>query len=243
MEYDGVLRYVDNHVGDYVDQLKRFVAIPSISAGSKGDSSSALSAAAEFLVGSFQAIGLQATQIAGTVGSNPLVLAHPKTVEADKPTVLIYGHYDVQGVDNPRSAWHHDPFAAVEEDGFLVGRGSSDNKGPCFAHIKAVEAILAVSSALPVNPVFVVEGEEECGSHALGQFVRSGALDRFGPVLCTIISDTSMYGPGQPALTLSLRGITLLELAIDGANRDLGYPTPDQSSARMQQHGRARPCL
>ena len=221
VSYDSVLSYVDAHISDYVDQLKKFVAIPSISAGAAEDTSETLAAAASFLVSDLLTTGLHAEALEVVAGSNLLVVAHPPELDAAKPTVLIYGHYDVQGVDNPRSAWQHDPFAAVEENGYLIGRGSSDNKGPCFAHIKAVAAIIETGKRLPVNPIFLFEGEEECGSAAIGQFVRSGALDRFGPILCTIISDTSMFGPDQPALTLGLRGILMLELSVRGANRDL----------------------
>ena len=221
MSYSAVMDYVDAHVSEYVAQLKQFVALPSISAGADGDSTAAIDAAATFLVDQLRGCGLQANAVEVAAGSNPLVLAHPAELAAERPTVLIYGHYDVQGVDNPRSAWNHDPFAAIEEDGCLIGRGSSDNKGPCFAHLKAVEAILKSAGELPVNPIFLIEGEEECGSRAIGQFVRSGGLKRFGPILCTVISDTSMYGPEQPALTLGLRGILMLELTIRGAARDL----------------------
>ena len=221
MSYSAVMNYVDGHVSEYVAQLKQFVALPSISAGADEDSTEAIDAAATFLVDNLRRCGLVAKAVEVAAGLNPLVLAHPAELVAQKPTVLIYGHYDVQGVDNPRSAWKHDPFAAIEEDGCLIGRGSSDNKGPCFAHVKAVEAILKSAGELPVNPIFLIEGEEECGSRAIGQFVRSGELERFGSILCTVISDTSMYGPEQPALTLGLRGILMLELTIRGAARDL----------------------
>jgi acetylornithine deacetylase/succinyl-diaminopimelate desuccinylase-like protein len=242
VSYDAVMDYVDGHVCEYVDQLKQLVALPSISAGADEDSTEALGAAAAFMVDHLQGCGLEATAIDVVAGSNPLVVAEPAEIAAGKPTVLIYGHYDVQGVDNPRSAWKHDPFAAIEESGCLVGRGSSDNKGPCFAHVKAVEAILKSGGELPVNPVFLIEGEEECGSHAIGHFVRSGALERFAPVLCTVVSDTSMYGPDQPALTLGLRGIFMLELTIRGANRDLhsglyGGIAPNPNIALVQALG------
>ena len=221
MSYSAVMNYVDGHVEEYVAQLKQLVALPSISAGADEDSMASIDAAATFLVDDLRRGGLEAKAVEVAAGLNPLVLAHPAELVAEKPTVLIYGHYDVQGVDNPRSAWKHEPFAAIEENGCLIGRGSSDNKGPCFAHVKAVEAILRSGGELPVNPIFLIEGEEECGSRAIGQFVRSGELDRFGPLLCTVISDTSMYGPEQPALTLGLRGILMLELTIRGASRDL----------------------
>ena len=131
---------------------------------------------------------------------------------------MVYGHYDVQGVDNPRSAWDVDPFAAVTRDGYLIARGASDNKGPTFAHIKAVETIMQSGADLPVDLLFVIEGEEECGSRALGTFIEQGGLDEYAPFLCT---DTSMYGPDRPSLTLGLRGIVYFEVAVHGPKQDV----------------------
>ena len=166
-------------------------------------------------------MGFEVEKIQVRAATNPLVLARSPEFSPHRPTVLIYGHYDVQGVDNPRSAWEVAPFAAEERDGFLIARGASDNKGPSFAHLKAAETILANGNQLPFDLVFLIEGEEECGSAALSQFVAEGGLDEFAPVLCTVISDTSMYGPDQPSLTLGLRGIVYTEVEVFGPAQDV----------------------
>ena len=215
------LRHIDDQQAVYVEQLKEFIRIPSISAGADTNQRDGISHAANFLVGQFDRMGFRAEKVQVCPDTNPLVLAQSAEASPDRPTILVYGHYDVQGVDNPRSAWAVDPFAAEEMDGFLIARGASDNKGPSFAHIKAVEAMLAVGDQLPVNLVFLIEGEEECGSRALGQFVAEGGLDRFAPLLCTIISDTSMYGPDKPSLTLGLRGIVYTEVEVYGPKQDV----------------------
>ena len=216
-----ILQYIDNQQRFYVDQLKEFVRIPSISAGAGTDNRDDITQAADFLVKQFGQMGFRAEKVQVSAETNPLVLAQSPNPSPERPTVLFYGHYDVQGVDNPRSAWAMDPFAAEERDGFLIARGASDNKGPSFAHVKAVEAILAAGDQLPVDVVFLIEGEEECGSRALGQFVAEGGLEPFAPLLCTVISDTSMYGQDRPSLTLGLRGIVYTELEISGPGQDV----------------------
>jgi succinyl-diaminopimelate desuccinylase len=218
---ENALQRIDDQLEKHIAQLKDFVRIPSISVGTDEDADAALARAADFLVDQFAAMGFRADKVQVSADTNPLVLAHSPDPSPERPTVLVYGHYDVQGVDNPRSAWEVDPFAAEERDGYLIARGASDNKGPSFAHIKAVEAILAAGDPLPVDLVFLIEGEEECGSHALGKFVTGGGLDEFGPLLCTVISDTSMYGPDRPSLTLGLRGLVYLEIEVHSPRQDL----------------------
>lgn len=215
------LQHIDRQRRIYVDQLKDFVRIPSISAGADTAADNSIIRAADFLVDQCEQMGFRAEKVQVSADTNPLVIARSSQFSPDRPTVLVYGHYDVQGVDNPRSAWTVDPFAAEEQDGFLIARGASDNKGPTFAHLKAVEAILAVGDPLPVNLVFLIEGEEECGSRALGQFVAKGGLEEFTPLLCTVISDTSMYGPDKPSLTLGLRGIVYMEVEVFGPKQDV----------------------
>ena len=206
-----VLLCIDEQQRAYIEQLKSFIRIPSVSAGADDSTGDGLAQAADFLVGQFDQMGFAVEKVQVRPDTNPLVLARSPAFTPDLPTVLIYGHYDVQGVDNPRSAWEVDPFAAEERDGFLIARGASDNKGPSFAHLKAAEVVFANGNQLPFNLVFLIEGEEECGSAALSQFVAEGGLDEFAPVLCTVISDTSMYGPDQPSLTVGLRGIVYTE--------------------------------
>ena len=214
------LQYIEQQRQTNINQLKDFVRIPSISAGADGETNDDLIRAADFLVDQFGQLGFRAEKVQVSADTHPLVLARSPDFSPQRPTVLIYGHYDVQGV-NPRAAWAVDPFAAEERDGFLIARGASDNKRPSFAHLKAAEAILAVGDQLPVNLVFLIEGEEECGSRAIGQFVAAGGLDEFAPLLCTVISDTSMFGPDRPSLTLGLRGIVYTEIEVFGPKQDV----------------------
>lgn len=214
------LKHIDAHLRAYIDELKEWVRIPSISAGAQEDSTGALARAADFAAAQCEGLGLRAEKVQVSADTNPLVVARTPVFSADRPTVLIYGHYDVQGVDNPRSSWTGDPFGAEEKEGYLLGRGSSDNKGPCFAHLKAAQA-LADAGELPVNLVFLIEGEEECGSRALSQFIAGGGLEDFGPLRCALISDTSMYGPDRPSLTLGLRGILFFQMTVHGPRQDV----------------------
>jgi acetylornithine deacetylase/succinyl-diaminopimelate desuccinylase-like protein len=216
-----VLSHVDSCCDTYVAQLREFVRIPSISAGADGDAAAAIGRAADFLVADFQRLELQAEKIQVTPDTNPLVLARPSTLSPQRPTVLIYGHYDVQGVDNPRSAWSYDPFAADLEDDFLLGRGASDDKGQLMTHLKALDAFRALGEPLPIDPIFLIEGEEECGSRALGRFLATGGLDPFAPLACAVVSDSSMYGPDRPSLTLGLRGIVYTEVAVRTLRQDV----------------------
>ena len=216
-----LLKRIDDRVDECVEQLAEFVRIPSISAGADVDSSQALREAADFLVGQFTRMNFAAQKIQVSADTNPLVIARSPGFSNARPTVMMYGHYDVQGVDNPRAAWTVDPFAAEQRDGYMIARGASDNKGPTFAHIKAVETMLQAGNRLPVDLLFVIEGEEECGSKALETFVQNGGLDEYAPFLCTVISDTSMYGPDRPSLTLGLRGIAYFEVSVRGPKQDV----------------------
>jgi len=216
-----ILELIDANIDESISQLSDFVRIPSISAGADGDTAASIGQAADFLLDQFDGMGFSAQKVQVSADTNPLVLAQSPGFSNERPTVMIYGHYDVQGVDNPRSAWDVDPFAAVVRDGYLIARGASDNKGPTFAHIKAVETILQSGAELPVDLLFVIEGEEECGSRALGAFIEQGGLDEYAPFLCTLISDTSMYGPDRPSLTLGLRGIVYFEVTVHGPKQDV----------------------
>ncbi len=215
------LKFIDSNVGDAVEELQQFVRIPSISAGGSTDSSVYIDQAVDFLIDKFVSIEFTAEKIRLGPAENPLVIARSPDFSTEKETVLFYGHYDVQGVDNPREAWTVDPFIGLKREGYLIARGASDNKGPTFAHIKGIEAVLKSIDSLPYNIVFIIEGEEECGSGALESFIDNGGLNEFAPFLCTVISDTSMYGPERPSLTVGLRGISYLEVTIQGPTQDV----------------------
>lgn len=219
MALEDVLIRIDDQLPRFVGQLKEFVRIPSISTGSDPAATAAVARAAAFLVEDLTRCGLTARTVQATADSNPLVLAHPEPLRPDRPSVLVYGHYDVQGVEP--SGWRHDPFTGVEEDGHLIARGASDDKGQLWAHLKAAETVLAIEGELPVNPIFLLEGEEECGSRGLARFLADGGLEPYGKILCTVISDTGMHGPGQPSLTLGLRGIVFTRMTVHGPAQDL----------------------
>ena len=134
------------------------------------------------------------------------------------PTVLVYGHYDVQPPD-PIELWRHDPFEPTLEDGAIVARGASDDKGQVFAHVKAVEALRDLYGELPLNVRFVVEGEEEIGSPNLAPFLRAHADALAADV--ALVSDGAMVAPGTPTLTYGLRGLAYVTVRVRAAGRDL----------------------
>ncbi len=137
---------------------------------------------------------------------------------AGKPTLLIYGHYDVQPAE-PLEPWNSPPFEPTERNGNLYARGATDDKGQMFTHLKAVEAWLKTSGKLPVNVKLVIEGEEEVGGANLEAYMASHAAR----LACdyAVISDSSQFGPGAPAITYGLKGLAYFEILVQGANRDL----------------------
>ncbi|MEI6606563.1 MAG: dipeptidase [Verrucomicrobiota bacterium] len=193
--------------------LFAFLRFPSISTDSRhaGD----VRACAEWLQAKLSAMGLS-TQLHETPG-HPLVLARNAHV-AGRRTVLIYGHYDVQPVD-PLALWASEPFAPEIRDGKIWARGAADNKGQMLAHVLGVEQSLRTHGELPVNLIFLFEGEEEIGSPNLAPFL----LEQRDALRCDVIaiSDTGMVAPGVPTLGYGLRGITCCEAIIRGPKGDL----------------------
>lgn len=209
--------YCDSHENDYLDELKCWVAIPSISANPahRGD----VRRCCERLVERMRGIGLNA-QLLETDG-NPL--AYGEWLNAPgKPTVLLYGHYDVQPAD-PLELWHSPPFDAQVRDGNIYGRGTVDDKGQVLMHLAAIEAHLRTRGSLPVNVKVVVEGEEEIGSpnfeKALARYEQQLKAD------IAVISDTAVYAEDVPSLTTSIRGLVHWEITVAGPKEDLhsGY--------------------
>src|SRR6185369_10877012 len=172
--------------------------------------------AAEWVAAQCQAVGLNAN-IHSTPG-HPIVLAEWRNAGPAAPTVLIYGHYDVQPVE-PLNLWTSPPFEPVIRDGRIYGRGSVDDKGQLFLHIKSIESHMRTSGGLPVNVVMIAEGEEEVGSANLMPFVHKYKSE----LACdaVVISDTTMIGPGLPTIGMSLRGMTYLEVRVFGPGQDL----------------------
>jgi acetylornithine deacetylase/succinyl-diaminopimelate desuccinylase-like protein len=208
-----VLQYINDHNEDFVRDLSGFLRIPSISAQTRHDAD--CNKAALCLIDLFNYIGLTVHKY--ETPGKPIVVAK-YTRDKRFPTVLIYGHYDVQPPE-PLELWRTPPFEPHIENGRIYARGATDNKGQLLAHIKAVEAHLKVNGELPVNIIFLVEGEEEIASHNLEHFVK----DHQEELACDIVlvSDSSQYTEGKPAVCYGLRGICTEEIRIDGANQDL----------------------
>jgi acetylornithine deacetylase/succinyl-diaminopimelate desuccinylase-like protein len=206
--------YIAANASRFINELKRLVAFPSVSAQPKHKTD--LLACAEWVADHFREIGL-ATELHKTP-VNPIIVARANAPRSNAPTVLIYGHYDVQPPE-PFELWTTPPFEPTIRDGQLFGRGASDNKGQFFAHVKAVESYLKTGTPLPVHVIFLIEGEEEVSSVTLRDFVRKHAKQLRADYV--VISDTGMYSKKHPTVTYGTRGIASLEVRVDGPNRDL----------------------
>ena len=196
------------------DELFDFLRIPSVSARSEHNADTAR--AAEWVAANMRAAGLAAT-IPPTAG-HPIVLGEWRGAGAGAPTVLVYGHYDVQPAE-PLELWHSPAFEPTIRDGKLFARGSVDDKGQLFIHMKALESHLKVRGRLPVNIVLLAEGEEEVGSDHLAEFVEAHKTE-LASSAC-IISDSSMFAPGLPSILSSLRGLTYFQIDVTGPTTDL----------------------
>lgn len=208
-----LLSYVQENQTRFINELIEFLKIPSVSAQSARRD--ACRKAAEFAAEKLRALGLKVS-LEETPG-NPVVLGY-YTAGADRPTLLIYGHYDVQP-EEPLHLWRSDPFDPVIQDGILYARGATDDKGQIYAHIKAVEALLKTEGKIPVNLVFLIEGEEEVASTNLEAFIAANR-DRLKSDVA-VISDSCQYGPDLPAICYGLRGICGEEIRIESAKHDL----------------------
>jgi len=211
-----VLDRIDDERDGYLAELKDYLRIPSISTDPQYRPQ--VQQAAEYLRDRMRDAGLEAELIAPPTGGNPLVYGEWSGADG-KPTVLFYGHYDVQPVD-PVDEWRHDPFEPTLEGDDLICRGATDDKGQSYTHVKAVAAMLAERGSLPVNVKFIVEGEEESGGEGIDAYVQADAGERLA-CDCVVISDTSMYAPGEPAMLYGLKGLCYMELRVQGPNRDL----------------------
>lgn len=207
------LQYIEDNKQRFLDELFDLLRIPSVSADSKfaGD----VRKAAEFLKEKFEKAGADAVEICETAG-HPIVYAE-KIIDPSKPTVLVYGHYDVQPAD-PYELWDSPPFEPVIKDDKIYARGACDDKGQMYMHIKSFEAMMA-ESELPCNVKFMIEGEEEVGSDNLGVFVENNKEKIAADVI--LISDTGIISNDTPSMTVGLRGLSYLEVEVLGPNRDL----------------------
>ncbi|MCA9033792.1 MAG: dipeptidase [Planctomycetaceae bacterium] len=208
-----ILKHIDSQKPQTLDQLFEFLRIPSVSADSAyaGD----VRRCAEWVRDAMERAGLSAEVIA--TDGHPIVYGE-RVQDPALPTVLVYGHYDVQPPD-PLTLWTTPPFEPQIRDGKIFARGATDDKGQVFTHLKSIEAWMQIRGSLPVNLKFVIEGEEEVGGENLDHFLKENA-DRLKADVC-VVSDTSQYGDGIPAITYGLRGIIAAEVRLTGPSKDL----------------------
>src|ERR671930_115226 len=211
---DKIIDFINVNRDRYLDELKKLLAIPSISALPEhaGD----VRRCAEWIADEMRRIGMQNVRLIETPG-NPVVYGDWLNA-AGKPTILFYGHYDVQPVD-PLNLWTTPPFEADVRDGEIYARGSADDKGQVFMHIKAVEAHMKKAGHLPLNIKFFIEGEEEVGSVHLDEFVRTHKNELAADVV--VISDSPMFDRGIPSICYGLRGLTYFQIDLRGSKSDL----------------------
>jgi acetylornithine deacetylase/succinyl-diaminopimelate desuccinylase-like protein len=225
--------YIDSNAREFFDQLKAWLAIPSISAdpGHHGD----VRSSAQWLAGHLTATGFPTVEIWDTGPASspgqPALFAHWPSADPGAPTVLVYGHHDVQPVE-PLGEWHSPPFEPAERDGQLLGRGASDDKGQVLLHTLGLRACLAAGGgAPPVSLKFLIEGEEESGSPHFADLLRSRA-DRLSCDMI-VISDTTMWAADVPSMCTGMRGLIDAQIDVRGADTDVhsgsfggGVPNP-----------------
>jgi acetylornithine deacetylase/succinyl-diaminopimelate desuccinylase-like protein len=210
-----VIEYLKKNQSRFVAELCDYLRFPSVSAQPQHKKD--LRACAEWLVNHCREIGLQA-KICPTIGHPIVVAKTSRDPSSRKPHFMVYGHYDVQPPE-PLELWKSPPFEPRIEGRSIYARGSTDNKGQNFAHLKAVEAYLKTGTPLPCDLTFVIEGEEEVGSANLAKFLESNRAELNCEAV--VISDTGMPSPKHPALTYALRGIIAFEITLRGPARDL----------------------
>lgn len=216
---DNLKSYLEKNKDRFLEELLELLRIPSISADSKfkGD----VLKAAEYVADKLRSAGADKVEICPTKG-HPIVYGE-KILDEKLPTVLVYGHYDVQPPD-PLDLWNSPPFEPVikktelHPEGAIYARGACDDKGQMYMHIKAFESMM-VNNALPCNVKFMLEGEEEIGSEHLGHFVKSNREKLSADVV--LISDTAMIANDTPSIDVGLRGLAYMEVEVVGPNRDL----------------------
>jgi acetylornithine deacetylase/succinyl-diaminopimelate desuccinylase-like protein len=206
--------YIDANLARFREELFEFLRIPSVSARSEHRPDTRR--AAEWLAERMREVGLEVS-IEETAG-HPIVLGEWRGAGAEAPTVLVYGHYDVQPPE-PLELWTSPPFEPTLRDGRIYARGSVDDKGQLYLHLKAIEAHLKTTGRLPVNLILLAEGEEEVGSEHLMPFVEAHAKQLAADAI--VISDTTMVGPGIPTIGTSLRGMAYFEIEVEGPAQDL----------------------
>jgi len=216
---DKIKNYIDTNKDRFLDELFELIKIPSVSAQKEHDSD--VRKAAELIKNHLLKLNLDNCEICETQG-HPIVYGE-KIIDKNLPTILVYGHYDVQPVD-PIELWDQDPFkpyiknTKIHPEGAIFGRGACDDKGQMFMHIKALEIMMHYNN-LPCNVKFMIEGEEEVGSDNLELFVMNNKEKLANDII--LVSDTGMISKTIPSITTGLRGLSYMEVELTGPNRDL----------------------
>ncbi|MDQ3101483.1 MAG: M20/M25/M40 family metallo-hydrolase, partial [Bacteroidota bacterium] len=205
--------YIKSNEKRFLDELLDLLKIPSVSADPKYKAD--VARCADEVKKRLEEAGLEKVEICPTKG-HPIVYGE-KIVDPKKPTVLIYGHYDVQPPD-PLDLWTSGPFEPVIKDALIYARGSADDKGQFYMHVKAVEAMIN-NGGLPCNVKIMIEGEEEVGSDNLGLFIAQNKAKLKADVV--LISDTAMIANDVPSINTGLRGLSYVEVEVVGPDRDL----------------------
>jgi acetylornithine deacetylase/succinyl-diaminopimelate desuccinylase-like protein len=210
-----VLNYISGNGENFENQLKEFLKIPSISTNPENVKD--MRTCAEFVEKEMNSVGLENVKIMDTPG-HPVVYGEWLHAGEDKPTILIYGHYDVQPVD-PVELWTDPPFSANIKEGKIYARGAVDDKGQVFIHFKSLESHMKNNGSLPVNVKMLIEGEEEIGSVNLEDFI----IKNKEMLKCdyVVISDTGMIDNETPSICYGLRGLAYMQVEVTGPNRDL----------------------
>jgi acetylornithine deacetylase/succinyl-diaminopimelate desuccinylase-like protein len=239
-----VIAFIDDHRERFVTDLVAWVRVPSISSDPKHAAD--VRQSARHLAEHLRSLGASRVEVWPT-GGHPAVFAEWLQAPESQPTLLVYGHHDVQPVD-PLSAWISPPFEPAVRDMRLWGRGVVDDKGQVYIHAKAIESFMRTLGRLPIRLKMIVEGEEEIGSTNLDSLMRAHAGDLSTDFVC--VSDTAMFGRGLPSLCVGLRGLSYLEVFVDGPGLDLhsgsfggGVMNPIHALAEMiaalhDEHGR-----
>lgn len=210
---ENIRAFVEDNKKRFLNELLELLRIPSISADPSYKQD--VANAAKHIRARMEALGLPKAEVRATAG-HPIVYAETEQI-AGRPTILVYGHYDVQPPD-PYDLWDSPPFEPVIKDERIYARGACDDKGQFYMHVKAMEVLKNLGD-LPCNVKFIIEGEEEVGSPNLETFIRANAEELSCDVI--LISDTSMIANDTPSITAGLRGLAYLEVEVTGPNRDL----------------------
>jgi len=205
--------YLESNKKRQLDELFELLRIPSVSADKSYKAE--VARAADWIKNDLIAVGLDKVEICDTAG-HPIVYGE-KIIDLAKPTILVYGHYDVQPPD-PLELWESGPFEPIIKNEKIICRGACDDKGQVFAHIKAIEAMIA-NNALPCNVKIMLEGEEECGSDNLGPFLKTHRKKLVADII--LVSDTAIVANDCPSIECGLRGLSYIEVEVTGASHDL----------------------